>query len=51
MSEPFLDLSVDLEENTSINYCIKKLEHSEQLKGQNKFQCDSCKLLQEAEKR
>jgi len=49
--EPFLDLSIDLEQNTSITYCIKSFSNPEILKDNDKFHCDKCKGLQDAEKK
>lgn len=49
--EPFLDLSVDVENHKSLTYSIKALSLPETLKDANKFFCDTCKALQEAEKR
>lgn len=49
--EPFLNLSVDIEEHTSIAACLRAFESTELLRSNNKFFCDSCACLQEAEKR
>ncbi|KAF0689565.1 Aste57867_18984 [Aphanomyces stellatus] len=49
--EPFLDLSVEIEQNTSLYYCLKKFGHTERLCGDDKFFCDTCHGLQDAEKR
>lgn len=49
--ESFLDLSIDIEDNTSISSCLRNFSKSETLEGKNKFFCDSCASLQEAEKR
>lgn len=50
-TEPFLELSLDLEENTSLNYCIRKMSGQEFMRDSNKFQCDHCQLKQEAIKK
>ena len=49
--EEFLDLSVDLEEHTSVTSCLRKFSEEEMLCQRNKFHCDGCGGLQEAEKR
>jgi ubiquitin carboxyl-terminal hydrolase 12/46 len=49
--ETFLDLSVDIERHTSIAACLRAFESTELLRAGNKFFCDHCGCLQEAEKR
>ncbi|WEW57674.1 ubiquitin carboxyl-terminal hydrolase [Emydomyces testavorans] len=49
--EVFLDLSVDLEQHTSVTSCLRKFSEEEVLCEHNKFHCDNCGGLQEAEKR
>ncbi|KAF4538376.1 Peptidase C19 ubiquitin carboxyl-terminal hydrolase 2 [Lasiodiplodia theobromae] len=49
--EAFLDLSVDLEQNSSVTSCLKRFSEEEMLCERNKFHCDNCGGLQEAEKR
>ena len=49
--EVFLDLSVDLEDHTSVTSCLRKFSEEEMLCERNKFHCDNCGGLQEAEKR
>lgn len=49
--EKFLDLSIDLENNTSITACLKQFSANEILCEDNKFYCENCSLLQEATKR
>ncbi|GAO15953.1 hypothetical protein UVI_02039740 [Ustilaginoidea virens] len=49
--ETFLDLSIDLEEHTSVTSCLRKFSAEEMLCERNKFHCDHCGGLQEAEKR
>ncbi|KAF2482209.1 hypothetical protein BDY17DRAFT_298121 [Neohortaea acidophila] len=49
--EPFLDLSVDLAAHTSVTSCLRKFSAEEMLCERNKFHCDNCGGLQEAEKR
>lgn len=49
--ECFLDLSIDIEENSSVTACLRQFSASEMLCQKNKFFCDSCCDLQEAEKR
>lgn len=49
--EKFFDLSVDVEENSSILNCLKNFSIVERLNGNNKFYCDACCTYQEGEKR
>ncbi|KXL41986.1 hypothetical protein M433DRAFT_74185 [Acidomyces richmondensis BFW] len=49
--EAFLDLSVDLAPHTSVTACLRKFSEEEMLCERNKFHCDNCGGLQEAEKR
>ncbi|EPY53911.1 ubiquitin carboxy terminal hydrolase Ubp9 [Schizosaccharomyces cryophilus OY26] len=49
--ESFLDLSIDIEEYSSVTSCLRSFSASEMLCAKNKFHCDVCKNLQEAEKR
>lgn len=49
--ESFLDLSIDLEHNTSVTACLRQFSASETLRARDKFFCDTCSGLQEAEKR
>lgn len=49
--EAFLDLSVDLEAHSSVTSCLRKFSEEEMLCERNKFHCDNCGGLQEAEKR
>lgn len=49
--ESFLDLSVDLEEHSSVTSCLRSFSQEEMLCERNKFHCDKCSGLQEAEKR
>lgn len=49
--EPFLDLSVDLEQHSSVTSCLRRFSEEEMLCERNKFHCDNCGGLQEAEKR
>lgn len=49
--EAFLDLSVDLEQHSSVTSCLRKFSEEEMLCERNKFHCDKCGGLQEAEKR
>lgn len=50
-TEPFLDLSIDVEDHSSITACLNKFSSTEMLDGRDKFFCDKCASLQEAEKR
>jgi ubiquitin carboxyl-terminal hydrolase 9/13 len=49
--EPFLDLSVDLDQFSSVTACLLRFSEEEMLCERNKFHCDRCGGLQEAEKR
>jgi ubiquitin C-terminal hydrolase len=49
--EVFLDLSVDLEQHSSVTSCLRRFSEEEMLCEKNKFHCDKCGGLQEAEKR
>jgi ubiquitin carboxyl-terminal hydrolase 12/46 len=46
--EDFFDLSIDVEQNTSVTSCLRNFSNTETLCSDNKFQCDSCCTLQEA---
>ncbi|EDN10251.1 hypothetical protein HCAG_06054 [Histoplasma mississippiense (nom. inval.)] len=45
------DLSVDLDQHSSVTSCLRKFSEEEMLCERNKFHCDNCGGLQEAEKR
>ncbi|TPX30803.1 hypothetical protein SmJEL517_g05728 [Synchytrium microbalum] len=49
--EAFLDLSIDVEQHSSLTACLRNFSSSETLCHRNKFFCDTCGSLQEAEKR
>jgi ubiquitin carboxyl-terminal hydrolase 9/13 len=49
--EAFLDLSVDLDVYSSVTACLLRFSEEEMLCERNKFHCDRCGGLQEAEKR
>ncbi|RLN08569.1 ubiquitin carboxyl-terminal hydrolase 4-like [Panicum miliaceum] len=49
--ETFFDLSVDIEQNSSLTSCLKNFFSTETLHADDKFFCDKCCSLQEAEKR
>ena len=49
--EAFLDLSIDIAQNSSVTACLRQFSASEMLAHKNKFFCDACGSLQEAEKR
>ena len=44
--ECFLDLSVDVTQNSSISHCFEKFSAVERLAGTDKFFCDACSMLQ-----
>ena len=49
--ESFLDLSLEIEQNSSVTSCLSNFSAKESMRGDNKFFCDSCISLQEAQKR
>jgi len=49
--ECFLDLSLEIEQNSSVSACMRNFSSNEALRGENKFYCDTCCSLQEAKKR
>ncbi|KAE8696012.1 Ubiquitin carboxyl-terminal hydrolase 3 [Hibiscus syriacus] len=49
--EAFLDLSLNIEQNSSITGCLKNFSSTETLNAEDKFFCDKCCSLQEAQKR
>ncbi|MBA0772223.1 hypothetical protein Gotri_007638 [Gossypium trilobum] len=49
--EAFFDLSLDIEQNSSITSCLKNFSSTETLNAEDKFFCDKCRSLQEAQKR
>jgi ubiquitin carboxyl-terminal hydrolase 12/46 len=49
--ENFLDLSVDVEQNSSITHCLKMFSKSETLSSEYKYYCENCCSKQEATKR
>ncbi|KAF9975410.1 hypothetical protein BGZ73_000974 [Actinomortierella ambigua] len=50
-AESFMDLSIDIEQNSSVSSCLRQFSASEMLCHKDKFYCDECCGLQEAEKR
>jgi ubiquitin C-terminal hydrolase len=50
MQETYYNLSVDVEQNTSLVNCLKNYIGKEQLRSKDKFYCEKCNCLQEAEK-
>lgn len=49
--EPFLDLSVEVEHNSTLKGCIESFGATEVLRHGEKYFCDSCGSLQEAERK
>ncbi|XP_061665026.1 ubiquitin carboxyl-terminal hydrolase 12 [Syngnathoides biaculeatus] len=49
--EDFLDLSVDVEQNTSITHCLRDFSNTETLCSEYKYYCEQCRSKQEAQKR
>ncbi|CAK0785581.1 hypothetical protein CVIRNUC_008791 [Coccomyxa viridis] len=48
--EAFYDLSLDIEQNCSVTACLKNFSEMEELNGEDRFFCDACKGLQDAER-
>jgi ubiquitin carboxyl-terminal hydrolase 12/46 len=48
--ETFIDLSIDIEQNSSLHNCLRNFSSSETLDRDDKFFCDYCCTLQEAQK-
>ncbi|RMZ52710.1 hypothetical protein APUTEX25_000829 [Auxenochlorella protothecoides] len=48
--EDMFDLSLEIEPNCSVTSCLKKFSATEVLDGADKFFCDQCNSLQEAQK-
>ena len=49
--ESFLDLSLEVEQNSSVSACLRNFSAPESLDDDNKFFCDACDSLQQATKR
>ncbi|XP_054167498.1 ubiquitin carboxyl-terminal hydrolase 46-like [Oppia nitens] len=49
--EDFLDLSVDVDQNTSITHCLRVFSNTETLSSEHKYYCEKCCSKQEAQKR
>lgn len=49
--EDFLDLSVDVDQNTSITHCLRVFSNTETLSSEHKYYCENCCSKQEAQKR
>lgn len=49
--EDFLDLSVDVDQNTSITSCLRVFSNTETLSSEHKYYCENCCSKQEAQKR
>ncbi|GBF89856.1 ubiquitin-specific protease [Raphidocelis subcapitata] len=49
--EVFMDLGLEIENNTSLGACLRQFSSTEMLSCDNKFFCDACGCLQEAQKR
>eukprot|EP00697_Spironema_sp_BW2_P009201 gnl/Spiro4/24029_TR11905_c0_g1_i1.p1 gnl/Spiro4/24029_TR11905_c0_g1~~gnl/Spiro4/24029_TR11905_c0_g1_i1.p1 ORF type:complete len:352 (+),score=39.55 gnl/Spiro4/24029_TR11905_c0_g1_i1:31-1056(+) len=48
--EPFLDLSIEINQDTSLAHCLRNFRATETLSHRDKFFCDHCCGLQEAQK-
>ncbi|XP_053208335.1 ubiquitin carboxyl-terminal hydrolase 46-like [Panonychus citri] len=49
--EDFLDLSVEIQQNTSITHCLRVFSNTETLSSEHKYYCENCCSKQEAQKR
>ncbi|GFR43192.1 hypothetical protein Agub_g4184 [Astrephomene gubernaculifera] len=49
--EVFMDLSLEIDQNTSVTSCLRNFSSMEMLDRDDKFFCDHCCCLQEAKKR
>ncbi|KAL3139205.1 Ubiquitin carboxyl-terminal hydrolase 4 [Trebouxia sp. C0010 RCD-2024] len=49
--EAFYDLSLEIEHNSSVTSCLRNFSATETLDAEDKFSCDTCGCLQEAQKR
>lgn len=49
--EPFYDLSLEIEDNSSLSACLGQFSSEETLQGEEKYFCDRCGRKQEAVKR
>jgi ubiquitin carboxyl-terminal hydrolase 12/46 len=49
--EEFCDLSIDVDQNTSITACLRNFSLTETLGSDNKFKCNTCSSYQEAHRR
>jgi ubiquitin C-terminal hydrolase len=49
-SETYFNLSVDVDQNASLTYCLKKYISKELLNMKDKFYCNTCNSLEEAER-
>lgn len=49
--EVFMDLSLEIDQNCSLTSCLKRFSATEMLERDDKFFCDACCCLQEANKR
>jgi ubiquitin carboxyl-terminal hydrolase 12/46 len=49
--EDFLDLSLDIEQNSSLSACLRSFSTVEAMRDGDKYFCDRCCSLQEAQKR
>ena len=50
-SEPFYDLSLEVAPDSSLTGCLRTFSKVETLGGEDKLRCESCGVLQEAQKR
>lgn len=49
--EDFYDLSLEIDQNCSLTSCLRNFSTTETLAAEDKFHCDKCGCLQEAQKR
>lgn len=50
-NEDFIDLSVDVEQNTSLTHCLRVFSKTETLGSEHKYYCEKCCSKHEAQKR
>jgi ubiquitin C-terminal hydrolase len=51
MDQPFLDINIDVVQNTSLRHCTELFSQYETLSGEDKFRCDACTSPVDARRR
>lgn len=49
--ECFMDLSLEIERDSSLTHCLRSFSKTELMSGDDKFMCDACCCYQEAQRR